>query len=356
MKKFISTFLVCAILFTSAGSISVNAESTNSKLKTNQAKQDELDVKIQSLNKKISEVEEKIKSANDNIEKLNEESKTLQEEITNLENNIKLNEESLGERLKVINDNYTLGYLKVILSSDSISDFLNNIFIVQEVVAQDKKMLEDLEKDKVEIEDKKESLEENKEEVKVIKEELEKDKKTLDEDKKELEVMKEKLMKEEEELEAELQKIALENSITSDNSNSSNSSGAVISNGSWPVPGYSRISSPFGYRIHPIFGIKKLHTGIDIPAPTGTNAVAVSDGTVIFSGVKGGYGNTLMIKHTDGTVSLYAHNSSLLVGVGQTVKKGQAVIKVGNTGNSTGPHLHFEIRVNGTPQNPLNYI
>lgn len=342
MKKFISTSLVCAMLFTSAGSISVNAESTDSKLKTNQAKQDELDVKIQSLNKKTSEVEEKIKSANDKIENLNEESKTLQEEIANLENNIKENEESLGERLKVINDNYTLGYLKVILSSDSISDFLNNIFIVQEVVAQDKQMLEDLEKDKVEIEDKKEALEENKEEAKVIKEELE--------------VMKEKLMKEEEELEAELQKIALESSITSDNSNSSNSSSAVISNGSWPVPGYSRISSPFGYRIHPIFGTKKLHTGIDIPAPTGTNAVAVSDGTVIFSGVKGGYGNTLMIKHTDGTVSLYAHNSSLLVGVGQTVKKGQAVTKVGSTGNSTGSHLHFEIRVNGTPQNPLNYI
>lgn len=145
------------------------------------------------------------------------------------------------------------------------------------------------------------------------------------------------------------------NKSDSNKSDSSNSN-AVISNGSWPVPGYSTISSPFGYRVHPVLGVSKLHTGIDIPAPTGTPAVAVASGTVIYSGVQGTYGNTVMIRHDNGLVSLYAHNSSLVVKVGDKVKKGQVVTKIGSTGRSTGPHLHFEIRVNGTPQNPLNYL
>ena len=295
-------------------------------------------------------------SANEKMEKLDEESESLQKDIKKLKEDISENQESLGNRLKVINNNYTLGYIKVILSSNTISDFLNNIYIVKEVVAQDKQLLKDLESDKSEIEDKQKTLENNKEQVKSIKDNLIKDKENLDNDKDELKKLKKKLVKEEEALEEKLQKIAAENSSAKMNTEVSSSSNAVISNGSWPVPGYSRVSSPFGYRIHPVLGVKKLHTGIDIPAPTGTPAVAVANGTVIYSGVQGTYGNTVMIKHDNGLVSLYAHNSSLVVRVGDKVKKGQVVSKIGSTGRSTGPHLHFEIRVNGTAQNPLSYL
>ena len=359
MKRIISAALICSMLFSANSYIYTNAESTESKLKANQEKQEELDDKINNLNKKTEKIEEKIKSSNERIEKINKESEKLKKEIKQLEEDITSNQESLAERLKVINNNYTLGYLKVILSSNSISDFLNNIYIVQEVVKQDKQMLNDLENNKNEIKDKKEILDKNKEEEKVIKDELVKDKENLDKDKIELKKLKEELVKEEEELEKKLQKIAAQKAATSSDSNNlanSNSSSTVISNGSWPVPGYSRVSSPFGYRIHPVLGIKKLHTGIDIPAPTGTPTVAVSSGTVIYSGVQGSYGNTVMIQHDNGLVSLYAHNSSLVVNVGDKVKKGQVVAKIGSTGRSTGPHLHFEIRVNGTAQNPLNYL
>lgn len=353
MKKIISLGLMCAMLLTSATTFTVNAESAEEKLKTNQAKQQEIDGKIDTLNEKLSQVEEKITSANEKIEKINEDSIQLEDEIEKLEKDISANEEALGERLKIINNNYTLGYLKVILSSDSISGFLNNIFIVQEVVQQDKDMLQQLEVDKKEIQIKKEKLDKNKEEVKVIKEELEKNKESLDSDKSELKSLKDELEKEEDELEVKLQQLAAQNSASS---NGGTGSSSVISNGSWPVPGYSRVSSPFGYRIHPVLGYSKLHTGIDIPAPTGTPTVAVESGTVIFSGTQGSYGKTVMIRHDNGNVSLYAHNSELLVSVGQTVQKGQSVTKVGSTGRSTGPHLHFEIRVNGVAQNPLNYL
>lgn len=361
MKRIISTALICSMLFSASSTIYTNAESTESKLKANQEQQDELDKKITDLNDKTKKVEEKIDKANERIEKINSESEKIKKEIKQLQEDITSNEESLGQRLKVINNNYTMGYLKVILSSNSISDFLNNVYIVQEVIEQDKQMLEQLEADKKEIEEKKETLDKNIEEEKVIKDELVKDKESLEEDKAELKKLKEELVKEEENLEKKLQEIAAENAKISSESNSSNSSNsvnssAVISNGSWPVPGYSRVSSPFGYRIHPVLGVKKMHTGIDIPAPTGTSAVAVASGTVISAGYQGSYGNTVMIRHDNGLVSLYAHNSALVVSVGDRVEKGQVVSKIGSTGRSTGPHLHFEIRVNGTAQNPLNYL
>ena len=159
---------------------------------------------------------------------------------------------------------------------------------------------------------------------------------------------KSELEKEENELESEIEKIAAQSVV--------NGEGQVISSGSWPVPGHSRISSPYGYRIHPIFNTKKMHTGIDIPAPTGTPTVSIDSGKVIFAGTKGGYGKTVMIQHDDGKVTLYAHNSALTVSVGQRVKKGQVVAKIGSTGNSTGPHLHFEVRINGKHVNPVPYI
>lgn len=356
MKKIISTALICSMLFSASNIIYTNAESTEStesELKANQEEQDELDKKITDLNDKTKQVEEKINQANERIVKINTESEKIKEEIKKLQEDIKANEESLGQRLKAINNNYTLGYLKVILSSSSISEFLNNVYIVQEVVEQDKKMLEQLELDKKEVENKKQTLEKNIQEEKVIKEELEKDKESLEADKAELEKLKEELIKEEEELEAKLQEIVAKNMLAS---GGSVSPGAVISNGSWPVPGYSRISSPFGYRIHPVTGANSMHTGIDIPAPTGTPAVAVDSGTVISAGYQGSYGNTVMIRHDNGLVSLYAHNSALVVNVGDRVEKGQVVSKIGSTGRSTGPHLHFEIRVNGIAQNPLNYL
>lgn len=124
----------------------------------------------------------------------------------------------------------------------------------------------------------------------------------------------------------------------------------------WPVPGYSRISSYYGYRIHPIFKKRQLHTGIDIPANRGQTVIAAKEGTVVFSGTKGGYGSTVIVNHGGEISTLYAHNSRLLVKRGDVVEKGQAIARVGNTGNSTGPHLHFEVRKNNVAVDPLPWL
>lgn len=121
-----------------------------------------------------------------------------------------------------------------------------------------------------------------------------------------------------------------------------------------PVPG--SISSGFGPRVHPIHGYSLMHNGIDMNAGMGQPIVAAEAGTVIYADVKGGYGNTVMIDHGGGMVTLYAHQSKFAVSTGQSVQRGQVIGYVGSTGVSTGPHLHFEVRIGGNPVNPAKYL
>jgi murein DD-endopeptidase MepM/ murein hydrolase activator NlpD len=117
-----------------------------------------------------------------------------------------------------------------------------------------------------------------------------------------------------------------------------------------------QITSTFGYRIHPIYGDRRLHAGIDFRAPTGTTLLAAAGGEVVFAGWKSGYGNTTIIDHGGGLATLYAHQSELDVREGQEVLRGRRIGLSGATGNVTGPHLHFEVRVNGTPVDPMPYL
>ncbi|HVI41383.1 MAG TPA: M23 family metallopeptidase, partial [Anaerovoracaceae bacterium] len=118
----------------------------------------------------------------------------------------------------------------------------------------------------------------------------------------------------------------------------------------------TRVTSEFGMRYHPILKVNKMHTGIDIGAASGTKVLAANSGTVIKAGWNNSYGNVVMIDHGGGIVTLYAHNSKLLVSTGDVVAKGQNISLVGSTGNSTGPHIHFEVRVNGEYKNPRDWL
>ena len=136
--------------------------------------------------------------------------------------------------------------------------------------------------------------------------------------------------------------------------NGSSGSGVGTGDMMWPVNG--PITSPFGYRIHPILGYRKLHTGIDFGVGYGTPIQAADSGTVIYATWMSGYGNVIIIDHGRGISTLYAHQSSLAVGNGARVSRGQVVGYVGSTGFSTGPHLHFEVRINGNPVDPMGYL
>lgn len=169
------------------------------------------------------------------------------------------------------------------------------------------------------------------------------------------------LKAEKEKLEKELEvhnieNVKLQKSIEQEAKDMLDKTNSKFFDGIWPIPLYTKISSNFGERIHPITGKNNFHRGIDIPAPESTDILSIDDGIVTFSGVQNGYGNVVKIQHFDGKLTLYAHNSLNVVKNGDVVKKGQVIAKVGSTGNSTGNHLHFEVKLDNENINPLGSI
>src|SRR5262249_55013914 len=130
----------------------------------------------------------------------------------------------------------------------------------------------------------------------------------------------------------------------------------IQGSGNMSLPLHAPITSPFGVRRHPIFGFMRMHTGVDLAGPNHSAIKAADTGNVLYTGYYGGYGKVVILSHGKGMSTLYAHMSSVAVSTGQNVQKGDIVGYEGTTGFSTGPHLHFEVRVNGKPNNPLNYV
>ncbi len=160
---------------------------------------------------------------------------------------------------------------------------------------------------------------------------------------------KEQYLRQQEELEAESQRVAALLRGRTEGEATVGRGGMI-----WPASG--PLTSGYGWRTHPIFGTKRFHAGIDIGAPTGAPVSAAATGTVVHASSKGGYGNAVIIDHGGGIATLYGHLSSVSTSAGATVGRGETVGGVGCSGYCTGPHLHFEVRVNGEPQNPLQWL
>ena len=291
---------------------------------------------VEEYEKKIQDIKDQIKSLEENINK-------LQDNIITLEMDKTKKEEVLGKRLRGIYKSDMYGNIfSFLLESESIGDFISRIDGLGRIVKNDQTLLKEVEYAQNDLE-----LSENK---------LNEERILMNEQVESLNSSKETLLHDQilalEESNDELQK-DIEGFLNSVNNGSN---GSQTQGGSFIRPVSDVITSNFGYRTHPVTGEQKLHTGTDFGSPYGTPVKASKNGTVVLSGTYGGYGNTVIIDHGGGIQTLYAHNSSLLVKSGQTVKQGDIISKVGSTGVSTGPHLHFEVRVNGTPQNPMNYI
>jgi murein DD-endopeptidase MepM/ murein hydrolase activator NlpD len=291
--------------------------------------------------------------------RISETTRALEEAEAELERQIEI----LGCRLRALYENGTVTYLDVLLSATDFSDFLNRADLMQEIINQDVVLLESIQQKREEIAQKKAELEEERERLLTLQQQAEAKKAQIEADAAQREQLLEKIQVEKEVYEAALDELERTSRQVEDmirRLQRERMGEALVSPGKgamqWPTGPTRRISSPFGMRHHPILGYSRMHSGLDIAAPHGQAVFAAAPGTVIFSGAQGGYGNTVIIDHGGGISTLYAHNSALLVKAGDTVTRGQTIARVGSTGLSTGPHVHFEVRVNGSPVNPMDWL
>ena len=396
MKK--RRFIALILLFSMLGSGMIShADKVDDLKKEKQNQQQSLDSKKKSIQdmttakdaafkeivekqKLIDQLDKDLTDLEDLITKLSEEIQASKEKITILEEKIYEKQELFKKRVRVMYGNKDLNSIEVLFSASDIRDFISRYFMMQSIADYDKKLITSLKNDKLALVKEKEQLEARKEEKVVKKKEMEIKYQAYTE---EVEKNKQRIAKLEESIEftkSEVDKlqskvknldanISFEEKVKADILRGMNERriqrdledgkiDARPSNGEmmWPLKDHYDISSPFGWRNAPIGSGGERHRGIDIPAPTGTPVYSATDGVVISSGWNGSYGNAVMIKYTDNIVIVYGHNSSLVVSAGQRVSKGQVISLVGSTGNSTGPHLHFEVRYNGYPVDPLKYL
>lgn len=315
---------------------------------------------VQKLDERISETEQELNGLNTQIT-------NLQTSIDEVEVNLK-NAQTSYDSQKTLLDNYLVEvqessdveYLDVLLSSKNISEFLSSYFLISELASYEMDLLDDMQAKKDEIELSKQKLEQNREQLATIKANQSKTATILENTKSVRQNFISKLSDQEKEIQAQIdeyntrfEEINKEILELAQGSIAAEYIGGELA---WPVPGYTRITSKYGMRTHPITGVYKLHTGVDIGAPMGANFIAANDGIVTKASYNSAYGNMVIIDHGGGVSTLYAHGSEILVEVGQTVKRGDPVLKVGSTGYSTGAHAHFEVRLNGVVTDPMPYI
>ena len=265
----------------------------------------------------------------------------------------------LAQRVRGIYENGQISYLEILFNSSSFSDFITRVEYLSKLINNDQQLVNDIRTEKEQIAKKAEELKASRDQAAELQAQAAAAKADLDAKNKQLQVALDQNKKEQQDLYEQIDKLEADSQAIGEKIRqlqAQRKGGVLGTISTWPLPGYYEISSSFGWRTHPITKQKKLHTGADIPAPTGTPIQAAGSGEVIYAGWYGAYGNAVVLDHGGGISSLYGHQSRIAVSVGQQVKAGQVIGYVGSTGWSTGPHLHFEVRVGGNPTDPLRYF
>lgn len=372
MKRFILLFMIISVIFIwTAPAYADELSKAKEQKKTieqeiNNVGKDKKNIEssIKDMESKKNALIEEQKKSSEDLKRLEGEVRTLEDILNNLTAELEVAEEKyenqkelLKTRIVVMYENSSVTYLQTLIESKSIIDFFERVQLISLISENDKELVEELDAAKKDVEYKrqltesqKKKVEEQKkakeEEIEVIKasrsqvdRKIQEYEMTLEN----LEKLEDELIKKSQELTKYIEKLMSEAKYT----------GGVMK---WPCPSSTQISSYYGNRYHPILKKNKLHTGIDIAASRGASIVAAAAGKVIVAEWQTGYGNTIIIDHGGKIATLYAHADKILVKVGDEVKAGDTIGKVGSTGWSTGPHLHFEVIKNGQTQNPLDYL
>lgn len=315
------------------------------QLQNNQQKLQGAVVSLRDQQYRLSSAKNQLDKLESSLLKLTEEEKNLKKEV--------------AQRIRQIYKGERLSLLHIIFGAKDISTFLDRLYYQQRMIKRDRFILEKLKIKTSQLSDIKETLNSQKQAIVTTINAIEERRKEislavrinkdliyrLKNDRSSYEMAEDQLSRESGMIQSTIRSL-----MSRSSSYTSYTTGEFI----WPL--YGKITSQYGYRKHPIFGSRRMHTGIDISAPYKTPVHASNSGKVIFTGWYGGYGNVVIIDHGKSISTLYAHLSSIAVSNGQNISKGSVIAYEGSTGYSTGPHLHFEVRVNGQHTHPLKFL
>lgn len=374
-KRYISVALVILLLFVAVGpALADELEQQQQQLGNIQQQMSNQQNKAAQAQQKVDSVSGQLKQIQSDLDTAQAEYTAIQTKLAATEQQIEVNTEvlaraekdlaerslALNKRMRDIYINGQVGYLDVLFGASDFTDFTSRMDILKRVANRDVELVlkvkaerelvlqkrAELENDRATILELRKSAVEKKQLIEVRKQDRQRVLDTAVSERDTAERAYQELLETSRQIEQMIRRIQ----SGSQGYGPAGGTGAML----WPASG--PITSPFGWRTHPIFGTSRYHSGIDIGADYGDAVAAADSGVVVFAGWMGGYGKAVIIDHGNGISTLYGHNSELLVSEGQRVRKGETISRVGSTGYSTGPHLHFEVRQDGSPVDPMGYL
>ena len=332
-------------------------QETQKALSQKEAEQKKIRNELYQINSTLEKTNASISEINNSLELSEENIEQILEEIALKEEELDKRADLLRSRLKDIYIKGEVKFLDVLFRATSFSDFLSRYELMKIVAKNDNDLISYMENEKKELDEAKLALEEEKNKLLELRSQREARTSELSVASSRHQAVMTTITKEKSYYAAMLDELEAQSKIIEQEIRAIQGTGGISpSSLVWPTPGYYRITSPYGYRKHPILGTNRLHTGIDIGVPYGKNVTAANSGKVIMAKYNGAYGYCVIIDHGGGLGSLYAHLSSFAVKVGDTVTVGQKIAEIGTSGLSTGPHLHFEVRLNGAHTSPDSYL
>lgn len=361
-------FCQCIAMPSLAEDLEAELSNVQSQMDEAQHRKELAEEQIGSVSELLRQIQSELDTALNELHAVEVQQSQVNAQIQQTEVELAAAQKRLDERERILNkrlrDVYMhgkLNYLEVILGAKNFTDFANRLEFLKRIVSADLNLITEIRAERELILQKKQQLEVQRQQLAKLQAEAEA-KKTVVENKKQDQLIVLARLQDEKALAeasyAELQATSQDIEARIRARQQQGASAGQVVHGSgvfiWPTSG--PITSPFGYRIHPIFGTQIYHSGIDIGVDTGTPIMAADSGVVVEADWLGGYGYAVVIDHGNGLSTLYGHNSELAVSPGQSVQQGQVIAYAGSTGYSTGPHCHFEVRVNGSPVDPMGYL
>ena len=333
-----------------------------------QAKTNEASAKVESVSERLRQIQEELRVATAEYKEVKGQLDSVEDKISDntellqkTEADLKVKNKKLQQRVRDIYINGQISYVDVLFGAKDFADLMTRMDVLKRIIKHDYDLIMKVREEKATVENTRAQLEKDKAEAEVLVTDAQAKKAKVEDKESEQQVLLDQAIYDRdtsermyEEIMAASQEVA--NMIRRSHMSSAGYSGAPAGAGGmiWPISG--PITSEFGWRTHPIFGTARFHSGLDIGGDYGMPIYASASGTVIYAGWISGYGNAVIIDHGGGVTTLYGHNDSLNVSEGENVAQGQVIAMCGSTGNSTGPHCHFEVRENGEPVSPYGYL